>query len=623
MPSGWLSAQTSYRFGNPLGAVYRSGMSAAVSLLFLFVFAMHAGSVRTLDGQSFEGELRLHDNGAVIVQASQGKPATIALTNIAQATFASGPFFSAGSILPNGWAVQDIGEVRGFARLDGDAFQLRVEGLSTNSTACHYLHRPMPSDGEILARIDRVGGDGAANAGVMIRGLSGSPVFASLSCGNDGKLWFNRRPDPDRKELRTSAGWTVSPPVWLRLQKRGKQIIAAFSKDGEVWQNIAVDSVKLAPEKAWREYEGELLLSRASFGVFGSSRGKDTTATAAVSRVSMTLHGLLGEYFSDQQFKGLKFARLDAQLHFRWGLDSPDPSLPRDDFSVRWTGQLIPPKSGQYRFYFDADDRARLWIAGEARPQASMKTDEKRPAAPPPPVTLVAGRPVDFKMEFDEGGDTASVKLGWAFRNHSTPDVIAMTNFLYRFDATNAPERIAAPRPGNDMPAVRGVLLRDGSFIAGTVASADESAIRLSFAGRKDVPVLNSRVARIFLRPPRQPLRFEIAGRRTGLFLKSGDFFESDFHSIRHGALNMSSVLFGLKRFSIEGSDPVAVVLNDCAPARATFEVRLLDGSVLRAAKLTATSQAIAIDEPILGNLSFPAAELFEIRPLGARAPSR
>jgi hypothetical protein len=85
----------------------------------------------------------------------------------------------------------------------------------------------------------------------------------------------------------------------------------------------------------------------------------------------------------------------------------------------------------------------------------------------------------------------------------------------------------------------------------------------------------------------------------------------------------MSSVLFGLKRFSIEGSDPVAVVLNDCAPARAGFEVRLLDGSVLRAAKLTATSQEIALDEPILGNLSFPAAELFEIRALGARAPSQ
>ena len=591
----------------------------ALALLFFSACAIRAGSVRTIDGKSFEGELRFNEKGALVVQPAEGEAVTVDFTNIVKATFATGSFLSSGSILPNGWLAQDIGEARGFARLDGDAFTLRVEGQGTNPVAGHFVHRPMPSDGEIVAHIDRIDGTGPANAGIMIRGSRDSPVFASLSCGNDGKLWFNRRPDTDRKETRLSAGWSVSPPVWLRLRKQEKQIGAAFSKDGRVWQSVANESIQLAPERTWRDYEGELWLARASAGLFASSRGQGSVCTASVSQVSIILRGLLGEYFGDQQFRTLKLARVDPQIKFAWNLDSPDPLLGHDDFSVRWTGQLIPPRSGQYRFYFDGDDRARLWINGKEMPEASMKALERRMPAPPP-IALTAGRLVDLKMELEEGEGNASVRLGWTFQNQAAPDVITMTNFLYRFAATNSPERLMVSRPGNDMPTVRGVLLRDGSFIAGTVAFADVSAVRLSLGGRKDVPVLNSKVARIFLRPPRQPFRFEIARGRTGLFLKTGDFFESDFQGIEHGSLNMSSVLFGLKRYWIESSDPVAVVLNDYAPATAAFEVRLLNGSVLRATKLSATADGITMQEPLLGMLLIPVSDLFEIKRLLAAA---
>src|SRR5438046_1243284 len=89
---------------------------------------LHAATVRTLDGKSFEGDLRFNDAGALVVKPADGDAVIIDLKNVARATFASGSFFSSGSTLPNGWTAQDLGEARGFARLDTNTFALRVEG---------------------------------------------------------------------------------------------------------------------------------------------------------------------------------------------------------------------------------------------------------------------------------------------------------------------------------------------------------------------------------------------------------------------------------------------------------------------------------------------------------------
>jgi hypothetical protein len=373
---------------------------------------------------------------------------------------------------------------------------------------------------------------------------------------------------------------------------------------------VGRDSTKLLIERTWREHEGELNLLRASFGVFTASRAKDSVATARVSRVSMNLNGVLGEYFADPDFKKLAFARLDPQVRFDWRDSRPDPSLGAA-FSVRWTGTLVPLRSGAANIFFEGDDAARLWIDNEEINQISLESKTKAFAITSAPVvSLTAGQPVKIKMELQDRAAPASAKLAWAVRGRS--EVIGMTNFVFTFTATNSPERIA-PGLEKNSPAVHGVLLRDGTFIAGSVSAADESAVKLSFCERRNVPVLNSRVARIVVRPPRQRLDYDVAAGRTGVFLKNGDFLESEFRSILHGSLNMSSVLFGAKRFWIEGGDATVVVLNNCHPEPATAEIRLLDGSVVRATRLAANADTLTIEEPILGVLMIPVADIWKI----------
>jgi hypothetical protein len=71
-----------------------------------------------------------------------------------------------------------------------------------------------------------------------------------------------------------------------------------------------------------------------------------------------------GEYFTNADLNGTPaLVRSDAEIRFDWGLGSPDPSLPADHFSVRWT-RSVPLPEGRWRFHATADDGVRLYVDG-------------------------------------------------------------------------------------------------------------------------------------------------------------------------------------------------------------------------------------------------------------------
>lgn len=71
-----------------------------------------------------------------------------------------------------------------------------------------------------------------------------------------------------------------------------------------------------------------------------------------------------GEFYDNILLAGRPvLIREDSVLNFDWGLGSPDPRVPADDFSARWT-RSVEMAAGAYRFYLEADDGARLLIDG-------------------------------------------------------------------------------------------------------------------------------------------------------------------------------------------------------------------------------------------------------------------
>ena len=69
-----------------------------------------------------------------------------------------------------------------------------------------------------------------------------------------------------------------------------------------------------------------------------------------------------GEYWSNPTLSGAPVVtRDDLELNFNWGLGSPAAGVPSDNFSARWTRNLIFA-AGTYRFYTNTSDGVRLWV---------------------------------------------------------------------------------------------------------------------------------------------------------------------------------------------------------------------------------------------------------------------
>jgi beta-glucosidase len=67
--------------------------------------------------------------------------------------------------------------------------------------------------------------------------------------------------------------------------------------------------------------------------------------------------GLKGEYFASSDFSGAPvLTRTDQNLDFDWQSASPVTGLTATQYSVRWTGTIQAPGSGDYKFNFHASD---------------------------------------------------------------------------------------------------------------------------------------------------------------------------------------------------------------------------------------------------------------------------
>lgn len=70
----------------------------------------------------------------------------------------------------------------------------------------------------------------------------------------------------------------------------------------------------------------------------------------------------LGEYFSNETLSGFPaVTRCETKIDFPWGLGSPDPAIPVDHFSARWT-QTREFSAGDYIFTLKMDDAAQLFV---------------------------------------------------------------------------------------------------------------------------------------------------------------------------------------------------------------------------------------------------------------------
>ncbi|MGW3354718.1 PA14 domain-containing protein [Streptomyces bungoensis] len=155
------------------------------------------------------------------------------------------------------------------------------------------------------------------------------------------------------------------------------------------------------------------LLLAAALGTAGLAAAP--VATAADDPVE--IHGLKGEYYTQSapgafDFHELKATGFDPNLDF----DTLEPRLnfatgQSDDVSVRWTGRIVPEKTGPTTFSIIGDNGFRLWVDGKMVIDHWVDDwDREQTGAP---VELTAGKAYDIKVEYFEHYGGSNLHLRW------------------------------------------------------------------------------------------------------------------------------------------------------------------------------------------------------------------
>jgi len=148
----------------------------------------------------------------------------------------------------------------------------------------------------------------------------------------------------------------------------------------------------------------------------------DTTYTATFTEViaptptsTTTTTGLTGRYYANQTLTGTPVIRVDPDISFGYGSGGGagafHPSIPVNNFSVRWTGYVKANYSQTYTFTTNSDDGVRLWVNGT---QLVNNWTNHGPTENSGTITLTAGQKYAVTMEYYDNTYDAIAELYWS-----------------------------------------------------------------------------------------------------------------------------------------------------------------------------------------------------------------
>jgi hypothetical protein len=106
--------------------------------------------------------------------------------------------------------------------------------------------------------------------------------------------------------------------------------------------------------------------------------------------------GLMGTYFSNPDFTGQSASKVDESFSFSSGSGESTQGVAFGFYSVRWTGEFVPAKTGTYSFSYGVDDVVNIWMGGQ------KVVTENAPGSFV--VSAVANQPIPVRMDYDDRG---------------------------------------------------------------------------------------------------------------------------------------------------------------------------------------------------------------------------
>ena len=171
--------------------------------------------------------------------------------------------------------------------------------------------------------------------------------------------------------------------------------------------------------------------------------------------------GMKGEYFDNMNLEGKPaLIQNDSMVNFNFGTGSPAPGLPKDHFSIRWTGKIIPPDT-IHQIGISTDDGGRLYVDGKLLINDWRDHAEEAHSAQ---VNLLPGKEYEIKFEQYDNELGAAARLIWDLnqKEFSAAKKIAARNDVVVMFIGTSPEisREELDRKNIELPEVQQDLIK-------------------------------------------------------------------------------------------------------------------------------------------------------------------
>ncbi len=129
-------------------------------------------------------------------------------------------------------------------------------------------------------------------------------------------------------------------------------------------------------------------------------------------------HGLKADYYNNRERTGnILFSAIDTVVNDIWNDNAPRKDMDDDNFGVRWTGEIIPEKTGNYQLGIITTCKVNLFLDDSiiANTSYHFRDEFNDPRLRKSvPVHLEAGEKYNIKIEAGESYGDARVQLVWA-----------------------------------------------------------------------------------------------------------------------------------------------------------------------------------------------------------------
>jgi len=279
-------------------------------------------------------------------------------------------------------------------------------------------------------RVDEVDAAGAKTIG-DVWSFTAQPLEAHLPSPVDGALW---RPVSLTLSVTAGQGAVKHRPFFGTDKAAVTAGAASVVQADQAAASLSVSGLQPNTTYYWRVDEID-------------STGKVMAAGPVWSFSTIdAAGGAIAEYFNNLTMSGAPaVVTVVPNINFSWpsgtvkGTNSPDPAIVVDNFSARYTANLIVPVSGKYKLIESTDDGGLVYLNGVQVAGAWANGGEAENASAD--LDLVAGETYLIVLEYYEATGGAAARLRW-----SGPGI---AKEIIPQGALQPPTCAISPTPGN------------------------------------------------------------------------------------------------------------------------------------------------------------------------------